>query len=135
MSTPPNAIVEVRVNGAPAVRIGNAEPLSIIAGPCAMESRQHALETAHALKEIAERRGVGLIYKTSFDKANRTSIERQRGVGLGQALPVFAEMTLPSRGKNAVAFVPIWFSSAMPVISTPFRPLPRGAAPVTLVPM
>ena len=92
MSTPPNAIVEVRVNGAPAVRIGNAEPLSIIAGPCQMESRQHALETAHALKEIAERRAVGLIYKTSFDKANRTSIERQRGVGLGQALPIFAEI-------------------------------------------
>src|SRR5215472_3942617 len=92
VSTPPNAIVEVRVNGAPAVRIGNAEPLAIIAGPCAMESRQHALETAHALKEIAERRGVGLIYKTSFDKANRTSIERQRGVGLGQALPIFAEI-------------------------------------------
>jgi len=92
VSTPPNAIVEVGVEGSPAVRIGNAEPLSIIAGPCAMESRQHALETAHALKEIAERRGVGLIYKTSFDKANRTSIERQRGVGLGQALPIFAEI-------------------------------------------
>ena len=88
----PNAIVEVGVEGSPAVRIGNAEPLSIIAGPCQMESRQHALETAHALKEIAERRAVGLIYKTSFDKANRTSIERQRGVGLGQALPIFAEI-------------------------------------------
>jgi len=92
VSTPPNAIVEVKVNGAPAVRIGNAEPLAIIAGPCQMESRQHALETAHALKEIAERRGVGLIYKTSFDKANRTSIETRRGVGLGQALPIFAEV-------------------------------------------
>src|SRR5215469_12280528 len=92
VSTPPNAIVEVKVNGAPAVRIGNAEPPAIIAGPCQMESRQHALETAHALKEIAERRGVGLIYKTSFDKANRTSIETRRGVGLGQALPIFAEV-------------------------------------------
>jgi 2-dehydro-3-deoxyphosphooctonate aldolase (KDO 8-P synthase) len=74
------------------VRFGNAEPLSIIAGPCALESRQHALETAHALKEISERLGVGLIYKTSFDKANRTSGSAGRGIGLGQALPIFAEV-------------------------------------------
>src|SRR5436190_10511293 len=57
-----------------------------------MESRQHALETAHALKEIAARLGVGLIYKTSFDKANRTSVNTQRGVGLEEALPIFAEI-------------------------------------------
>src|SRR5580658_6248966 len=57
-----------------------------------MESRQHALEMAHALKEAAARLGVGLIYKTSFDKANRTSGERPRGIGLGQALPIFAEV-------------------------------------------
>jgi 2-dehydro-3-deoxyphosphooctonate aldolase (KDO 8-P synthase) len=85
-------VVEVGVDGAPAVRIGNREPLSIIAGPCALEGRNHALEMAHALKEIAERLGIGLIYKTSFDKANRTSVSGGRGVGLGQALPIFAEV-------------------------------------------
>jgi 2-dehydro-3-deoxyphosphooctonate aldolase (KDO 8-P synthase) len=87
----PNAVVEVAGPGG-RVRIGNAEPLTIIAGPCAMESREHALEMAHALKEIASRLGVGLIYKTSFDKANRTSGEKPRGMGLGQALPIFAEI-------------------------------------------
>ncbi len=69
----PNAVVQVNTTTGRAVRIGNAERLAFIAGPCQMESRQHALETAQALKEIAERLGVGLIYKTSFDKANRTS--------------------------------------------------------------
>ena len=92
MSVEPNAVVEVATPGGAPVRIGNRLPLSIIAGPCQMESRQHALETAHALKEMSERLGVGLIYKTSFDKANRTSGERPRGVGLGQALPIFAEV-------------------------------------------
>ncbi len=91
MTIQPNAVVEVAGPGG-RVRIGNAEPLTIIAGPCAMESREHALEMAHALKEIASRLGVGLIYKTSFDKANRTSGEKPRGVGLGQALPIFAEI-------------------------------------------
>jgi 2-dehydro-3-deoxyphosphooctonate aldolase (KDO 8-P synthase) len=88
----PNALVEVAAPGGAVVRIGNREPLSIIAGPCQMESRQHALETALALKEMAGRLGIGLIYKTSFDKANRTSGEKPRGVGLGQALPIFAEV-------------------------------------------
>ena len=88
----PNAIVEVQTPGGAMVRIGNALPLSIIAGPCAMESRAHALETAQALKEIAGRLGIGLIYKTSFDKANRTSARGVRGVGLESALPVFAEI-------------------------------------------
>jgi 2-dehydro-3-deoxyphosphooctonate aldolase (KDO 8-P synthase) len=88
----PNAVVEVKVAGGATVRIGNREPLAIIAGPCAMESRNHALETAHALKEAAERLGVGLIYKTSFDKANRSSGEKPRGIGMGQALPIFAEV-------------------------------------------
>jgi 2-dehydro-3-deoxyphosphooctonate aldolase (KDO 8-P synthase) len=74
------------------MRIGATEPLSVIAGPCQLESRQHALETAHALKEIAERLGIGLIYKTSFDKANRTSLGGARGVGLHGALPIFAEI-------------------------------------------
>jgi 2-dehydro-3-deoxyphosphooctonate aldolase (KDO 8-P synthase) len=88
----PNAIVEVQAPGGEAVRIGNAMPLTIIAGPCAMESRAHALETAQALKEISGRLGIGLIYKTSFDKANRTSARGARGVGLEAALPVFAEI-------------------------------------------
>jgi 2-dehydro-3-deoxyphosphooctonate aldolase (KDO 8-P synthase) len=88
----PNAVVEVKTPAGKAVRIGNAERLTIIAGPCQMESRQHALETAHALKEIGERLGIGLIYKTSFDKANRTSLNTQRGMGLDEALPVFAEI-------------------------------------------
>ncbi len=88
----PNAIVEVKAPGGAAVRIGNALPLTVIAGPCAMESRAHALETAQALKEIASRLGIGLIYKSSFDKANRTSARGARGVGLDAALPVFAEI-------------------------------------------
>jgi 2-dehydro-3-deoxyphosphooctonate aldolase (KDO 8-P synthase) len=90
--TEPAAIVTVQApKGAP-VRIGNALKLSIIAGPCQLESRQHALETAHALKEIAERQGIGLVYKTSFDKANRTSVSTARGIGLEEALPIFAEI-------------------------------------------
>ncbi|AZS21519.1 MULTISPECIES: 3-deoxy-8-phosphooctulonate synthase [unclassified Caulobacter] len=88
----PNAVVKIKTpNGAP-VRIGNGEKLSIIAGPCQMESRQHALETAHALKEMADRLGVGLIYKTSYDKANRTSANAQRGIGLKDSLPIFQEI-------------------------------------------
>jgi 2-dehydro-3-deoxyphosphooctonate aldolase (KDO 8-P synthase) len=90
--TQPNAVIEIRAPSGPPVRIGNAEKLSLIAGPCQMESRAHALETAQALKETAERLGVGLIYKTSFDKANRTSANAARGMGLDAALPVFAEI-------------------------------------------
>ncbi|MGO9359141.1 MAG: 3-deoxy-8-phosphooctulonate synthase [Xanthobacteraceae bacterium] len=74
------------------VKFGNALPLSIIAGPCVLESRAHALEVAAALKEIAARLGVGLVYKTSFDKANRTSLTGARGLGLDEALPIFAEI-------------------------------------------
>ena len=74
------------------VRFGNALPLALIAGPCALESRAHALETAAALKEIAAKTGVGLVYKTSFDKANRTSGKSARGIGLDEALPIFAEI-------------------------------------------
>jgi 2-dehydro-3-deoxyphosphooctonate aldolase (KDO 8-P synthase) len=74
------------------IRLGNALPLALIAGPCALESRAHALEMAAALKEIAARVGIGLVYKTSFDKANRTSAKGARGLGLKQALPIFAEI-------------------------------------------
>jgi len=75
-----------------AARFGNDLPLAVIAGPCALESKAHALEMATALKEIAGRVGVGLVYKTSFDKANRTSAKSARGLGLDQALPIFAEI-------------------------------------------
>ncbi|WP_108683878.1 3-deoxy-8-phosphooctulonate synthase [Methyloceanibacter sp. wino2] len=74
------------------VTFGNALPLAIMAGPCALESREHALETAAALKEIASRVGIGLVYKSSFDKANRTSLSSARGLGLEEALPIFAEI-------------------------------------------
>ncbi len=74
------------------VKFGNDLPISIIAGPCQLESRAHALEVASALKEIAGRLGIGLIYKTSFDKANRTSASAARGIGLAQSLPIFAEI-------------------------------------------
>lgn len=74
------------------VRFGNALPLAVIAGPCVLESRAHALETAQALKEIASRLKIGLVYKTSFDKANRTSASSARGIGLDAALPIFADI-------------------------------------------
>lgn len=72
--------------------IGNDLPLTLLAGPCVMESRNHALEMSHALVEMTQKLGMGLIYKTSFDKANRTSLNGARGVGLKEALPVFAEI-------------------------------------------
>ena len=72
--------------------LGADLPLALIAGPCVMESRNHALETAGALVEMAGKLGLGLIYKTSFDKANRTSVGAARGVGLDTALSVFAEI-------------------------------------------
>lgn len=74
------------------VTIANNRPIALFAGPCQMESRAHALEMAAALKEICGRLGIGLVYKTSFDKANRTSLSGKRGVGLAAALPVFAEI-------------------------------------------
>ena len=74
------------------VTFGNDLPLSIIAGPCQMESRAHALEVASALKEMAAKAGLGLVYKSSFDKANRTSLKGKRGLGLKESLPVFAEI-------------------------------------------
>jgi 2-dehydro-3-deoxyphosphooctonate aldolase (KDO 8-P synthase) len=83
----PNSIVTVGT-----ARFGNTLPLMLIAGPCALESREHALEMASALKEIAGKVGIGLVFKTSFDKANRTSAKSQRGVGLDRALPIFAEI-------------------------------------------
>jgi 2-dehydro-3-deoxyphosphooctonate aldolase (KDO 8-P synthase) len=83
----PNATIKVG-----SVEIGNTKKLSIIAGPCQLESRAHAFEMATALKEICDKAGVGLIYKSSFDKANRTSANAARGMGLEQALPIFADI-------------------------------------------
>jgi 2-dehydro-3-deoxyphosphooctonate aldolase (KDO 8-P synthase) len=83
----PNPVVAVG-----SARFGNALPLALIAGPCALESRDHAFEMASALREIAGKIGIGLVYKTSFDKANRTSARSNRGIGLDAALPIFAEL-------------------------------------------
>ncbi len=74
------------------IAIANDRPLALIAGPCAMESRDHALETAHALVEMTGEIGMPLIYKSSFDKANRTSLSSPRGIGLAPALEIFAEV-------------------------------------------
>jgi 2-dehydro-3-deoxyphosphooctonate aldolase (KDO 8-P synthase) len=74
------------------VAFDNAGPLALIAGPCQMESREHAFEMAGRLKEMAEHLGIGLVYKSSFDKANRTSLMGKRGIGLDGALPVFADI-------------------------------------------
>jgi len=81
----------------PCVTVGNVSfaqdrPIAVFAGPCQMESRAHALETAAALKEIASRLGLGLVYKSSYDKANRTSLTGKRGIGLDGALAVFGEI-------------------------------------------
>jgi len=74
------------------ITIGNDRPLALIAGPCVLESRQHAMEMSHALVELTARLGIGLIYKTSFDKANRTSNKSARGMGMEQSLPIMAEI-------------------------------------------
>ncbi|MGA8817177.1 MAG: 3-deoxy-8-phosphooctulonate synthase [Xanthobacteraceae bacterium] len=87
MTAKPNSIVAVGKT-----RFGNALPLALIAGPCALESRAHAFDMASALKEITARLGIGFVYKTSFDKANRTSAKSARGIGLDHALSIFAEL-------------------------------------------
>ncbi|MEM7750388.1 MAG: 3-deoxy-8-phosphooctulonate synthase [Pseudomonadota bacterium] len=87
MSTEPNGTVSIGN-----VQFGNHLPINIFAGPCALESRDHALEMASALKEICGKLGVGLVYKSSFDKANRTSLGSKRGVGLTNSLAIFAEV-------------------------------------------
>ena len=79
----------VRVGG---VEVGNRLPLAVISGPCQIESRAHALEVAHALREMANAAGVPLIYKSSFDKANRTSLNAARGIGLAEGLTILAEV-------------------------------------------
>jgi 2-dehydro-3-deoxyphosphooctonate aldolase (KDO 8-P synthase) len=90
MSQPSNTVT-IKI-GSRQINIANNLPFTLFAGPCAMESREHALEMASALKEMTERLGIGFIYKSSFDKANRTSIHSARGIGMKQALPIFAEI-------------------------------------------
>jgi 2-dehydro-3-deoxyphosphooctonate aldolase (KDO 8-P synthase) len=87
----PNPQVEIG-SGPGLVTFGNHRPLALIAGPCALESRAHALEMAAALAEMTAALGIGLVYKSSFDKANRTSATSRRGLGMGQALAIFAEI-------------------------------------------
>lgn len=89
--------LNANISAAPIVAVGSAKfgndlPIAVIAGPCQLESRAHALEVASALREIAARLKIGLVYKTSFDKANRTSVSAARGLGLAQSLPIFAEI-------------------------------------------
>jgi 2-dehydro-3-deoxyphosphooctonate aldolase (KDO 8-P synthase) len=87
MTAKPNPIVTVGK-----ARFGNTLPLALIAGPCALESRAHAFEMASALKEMSARLSISFVYKTSFDKANRTSAKSARGIGLDNALSIFAEL-------------------------------------------
>ena len=88
----PNSVIEINDGLKRPVTIGGGRRIVFIAGPCQLESRQHALEMANALKEIGDRLNVGIIYKTSFDKANRTSANAARGLGLKDSLPIFAEI-------------------------------------------
>jgi 2-dehydro-3-deoxyphosphooctonate aldolase (KDO 8-P synthase) len=96
MTSAPNRTVRVGD-----LAIGNDRPLVFIAGPCAMESREHALETAEFLKGLFAKAGAGFIYKTSFDKANRSSLSGKRGAGLAYAGPVFEEI----RGKLGIPVI------------------------------
>lgn len=88
----PNTVVKIPLPHGGVLEMGNEKPLTIIAGPCQLESREHGLEVSQALKEMADRTGVNLIYKTSFDKANRTSLSGKRGLGLSASMDVFNEI-------------------------------------------
>ena len=83
----PDAVIALK-----GVSFGNALPLALIAGPCQMESRDHAFMMAGALKELTQKLGIGLVYKSSYDKANRTSISGTRGLGLEKSLSIFADI-------------------------------------------
>src|SRR3984957_10065275 len=87
MTAKPNSVVTIGK-----VRFGNKLPLALIAGPCALESRAHAFDMAGALKELTVKLGISFVYKTSFDKANRTSANSARGLGIDKALKIFAEL-------------------------------------------
>jgi len=90
--TTPNALISLKTPNGGVYEIGNDKRLTVLAGPCAMESRDHALMTAERLKRISERTGINIVYKSSYDKANRTSIHSARGIGLSKALPIFEEI-------------------------------------------
>jgi len=81
-----------RAVGIGKLSLSNISPIVLIAGPCQLESRQHALEMSRALKEMCDALGLGLIYKTSFDKANRSSVATARGLGMDKSLPILAEV-------------------------------------------
>ncbi len=87
-----NKVVKVPLPRGGAIEIANDKKLTILAGPCQLESRAHALEMSAALAELAAKYQIGMIYKTSFDKANRSSIGTQRGLGLDASLPILAEV-------------------------------------------
>jgi len=87
MAAKPNPVVTIGK-----AQFGNKLPLALIAGPCVLESRAHAFDMAGALKEMTAKLGIGFVYKTSFDKANRTSAKSARGLGLDRALSIFAEL-------------------------------------------
>jgi 2-dehydro-3-deoxyphosphooctonate aldolase (KDO 8-P synthase) len=87
MAAKPNPVVTIGK-----AQFGNKLPLALIAGPCVLESRAHAFDMAGALKEMTAKLGIGFVYKTSFDKANRTSAKSARGLGLDKALSIFAEL-------------------------------------------
>ena len=91
-ATTANATISLKTPSGQVWEIGNDKPVTFLAGPCAMESREHALDVAGMLKDIAQRVGVNLIYKSSYDKANRTSIHSARGIGLEKAMDVFDEI-------------------------------------------
>ena len=91
LNAKPNKVVKIG-EGPNSINVGNDLPISFLCGPCAMESRDHALETAHWLKETFARLNVGLVYKTSFDKANRSSLVGKRGFGIDAAMAVFDEI-------------------------------------------
>ncbi len=86
-----NSVIEIKAPSGNVV-FSNKGALSIIAGPCQMESRDHAFDMAGALKELTQKLGIGLVYKSSFDKANRSSLGSSRGIGLEKALPIFADL-------------------------------------------
>ncbi len=88
-STAPIPLHHVSVGN---LTLGNDRPLALIAGPCQLESRAHAREMCQALVEMTAKLGMGLIYKTSFDKANRTSLDGARGIGMAKGLPIMAEL-------------------------------------------
>ncbi len=90
--TSPNALISLKTPTGRIYEISNDKRLTVLAGPCAMESRDHALMTAERLRAISDRTGINIVYKSSYDKANRTSIHSARGIGLSKALPIFAEI-------------------------------------------